>query len=797
MKKLIFLFLISASWVATGQAPQVDRYQYWFNQDEQSSVTVTLTPATQADVQLSLATASLPEGLNSFTIRFRDTENAWSAPLTRFFVKLPATQSGGTQKQVVAWEYGFNQDAMVMQSVTPAETIAIQELISVANLPEGLNSFSARFKDNTGTWSSMLTRFFVKVPEAQAGGQDKQIVGYEYWFNQDPSVWETVTPGTSISLTEVLGAASLPEGLNTFSIRFKDNTGTWSSVLSRFFVKQPVIDEGGLTPAIAGYQLWFNNDFGSAVTENFEGELTYALAQTLSAADLPQGLNTVSMRFKDNRGQWSSVLSKFFVKNPVQQGGEANLMTAYEYWLEDQEGNLVDLYGQEGRVMVTLDEPINPLLLELDLDLRMIPAGNYYLQFRFLDIRGHWSSVLSNEVEKTIMPYAYFEAEQTTFCGYGEVTFYNFSVDADEFVWSINGGIVSYDPELANYPLNGPGSYTVSLTASWSETGESHTYTVEDMIVVHTLPEVIINSDGDTEFCDGDSVVLSSSMEGIYQWATGETTQQITVTETGDYWLLFTDENQCEIYVGGVFVTVYELPDAQVLLPENGPWCEGDEIVIVAYPDDDSNSFIWSTGETTPEISVNQSGDYWVEVTDYNQCTAQSQPAEVIFHPLPEPSFSYEVNNYLVTFTNSTQGATTYTWDFGDGTSSTEMNPEHQYASAGEFEICLTATTDAGCSETHCQTMSITVGINPPGMISGERLYPVPFSQYLNISLPGQHQWQVIQVINPSGRIVSRMEAPRGQSIINLNTGEWDPGLYLILLTSGKGEQVTLKAMKQ
>ena len=45
-------------------------------------------------------------------------------------------------------------------------------------------------------------------------------------------------------------------------------------------------------------------------------------------------------------------------------------------------------------ILVTLDTPINPLLLELDLDLRMIPAGNYYLQFRLLDVRGHWSSVL-------------------------------------------------------------------------------------------------------------------------------------------------------------------------------------------------------------------------------------------------------------------------------------------------------------------------------------------------------------------------------------------------------------------
>lgn len=798
MKKQLFtLIALLAAWSVTGQSVLIDRYEYWFNQEDEARVVVNISPSAQSNIQLTLGTTALPEGLNSLTIRFRDTENAWSAPLTRFFVKLPLTESGGSQKQIVAWEYCFNQGERITQSVNAAGTIAIEEMISAAGLPDGLNTFSVRFRDNAGAWSTVLSRFFVKIPQTETGGQDKQIVGYEYWLNQDGAVWQAVNPGTNISLTEILDVASLPQGLNTFSIRFKDNTGAWSSVLSRFFVKQPVIEDGGETPAIAGYQLWFNNDFASAVTETFEGELTYALSETLSAADLPNGLNTVSVRFKDNRGQWSSVLSKFFVKNPIQETEGPNLMTAYEYWLEDPEGNLVDLSGQEGRILVNLDEPINPLLLELDLDLRMIPAGNYFLQFRFLDIRGQWSSVLASEIEKTPLPFAYFEAEQTIFCGYGEVTFYNFSVDADEFAWSINGGIVSYEPELANYQLNGPGIYTVSLTATWSETGESHTYTVEDMIVVHTLPEVIINSDGALEFCDGGSVVLSSSLEGIYQWATGETTQEITVTETGDYWLLFTDENQCEIYVGGVFVTVFELPDAQVLLPGNGPWCDGDEIVIVAYPDDNSNSYLWSTGETTPEIAVDQSGDYWVEVTDFNQCTAQSQPAEVIFHPLPEPSFSYEVNNYLVSFNNTSQGAATYYWDFGDGTHSTEMNPEHQYASAGAFEICLTATTDAGCIDTQCQTMSITVGINQPGLLSSEKVYPVPFNQYLNISLPEGHQWQVIQVINVSGRVITRREAPEEQGLVYLSTAEWDPGLYLIVLISRKGERTALRAIKQ
>jgi PKD repeat protein len=797
MKKLFSVIIFFTALSLSAQTALIDRYEYWFNQQVDARVTVNLAPVQQAEVQFSLSTIALPDGLNSFTIRFRDTEGSWSAPLTRFFVKTPITEGGGTQHQIVAWEYRFNQQEMVLQNVTPAESVTIEQMISAAALPDGLNTISMRFKDNSGAWSSMLSRFFVKMPETQEVGEEKQIVGYEYRFNQGESTWQGVTPGTTVNISEILDVDDLPDGLNTFSIRFKDDAGAWSSMLSRFFVKMPVVEQQGETAAITAYQVWFNNDFASLQETSVADETTYSLIQTLEASALPDGLNTVNIRFRDNRGHWSSTLSRFFVKLPGSDTGEPNLMTAYEYWLEDAEGNLFDAFGQEGRTIVELDEPENPMLLDLDLDLRRIPHGDYFLMFRFLDTRGAWSSVIASEIEKNALPFAYFEAEQTIFCGYGEVTFSNFSVDADEFVWGINDGIVSTDPELANYQLNGPGIYTVSLTAIWSETGASHTYTVENMIVVHELPEVLILSDGDTEFCDGGSVILSSNQEGIYLWATGETSAQITVTETGDYWLLLTDENQCEIYVPGVFVTVYELPDAQILLPDNEPWCAGDEIVILAYPETSNNSYLWSTGETTPEITVNQSGNYWVQVTDFYQCTAQSENAEIVFHPLPEAAFSFEVNNYFVSFSNTSQGAVSYLWDFGDGATSTDQNPQHQYSGAGQYEICLKAISEAGCEAIFCQTMSITVGVNDPLWLKGLNAYPVPFDNYLKISLPEGHQWQVIELLNITGQVMLRKEASPGADIFELNTAQWEPGIYMINLFGKDGNRENIKVLKR
>jgi gliding motility-associated-like protein len=51
-----------------------------------------------------------------------------------------------------------------------------------------------------------------------------------------------------------------------------------------------------------------------------------------------------------------------------------------------------------------------------------------------------------------------------------------------------------------------------------------------------------------------------------------------------------------------------------------------------------------------------------------------------------------------IQFNNSSTGANTFLWDFGDGTSSTEKNPVHTYNKKGNFTITLTATNTNSCS---------------------------------------------------------------------------------------------------
>jgi hypothetical protein len=58
--------------------------------------------------------------------------------------------------------------------------------------------------------------------------------------------------------------------------------------------------------------------------------------------------------------------------------------------------------------------------------------------------------------------------------------------------------------------------------------------------------------------------------------------------------------------------------------------------------------------------------------------------------------FSVSSNGYFVTYTNATTDAKSYKWDFGDGTTSTDVSPSHTYKTKGKFVVTLYATLNNG-----------------------------------------------------------------------------------------------------
>lgn len=111
----------------------------------------------------------------------------------------------------------------------------------------------------------------------------------------------------------------------------------------------------------------------------------------------------------------------------------------------------------------------------------------------------------------------------------------------------------------------------------------------------------------------------------------------------------------------------------------------------------------------------------------------------------PIASFQYAISetNYLeVTFTNYSQNATSYSWNFGDGETSTEQNPVHVFAAAGEYTVVLTAMNSADVTATFSQDITITDPDLAYKLLTGEvsktwKLYREGISMFMDPHWPG------------------------------------------------------------
>ncbi len=85
------------------------------------------------------------------------------------------------------------------------------------------------------------------------------------------------------------------------------------------------------------------------------------------------------------------------------------------------------------------------------------------------------------------------------------------------------------------------------------------------------------------------------------------------------------------------------------------------------------------------------------------------EPGTETDEPVASFQFAVDETNFLqVTFSNFSQHATSYSWDFGDGNTSTDEAPVHTYAASGSYDVTLTASNDAGVEAAQTQTITIT-----------------------------------------------------------------------------------------
>ena len=142
-------------------------------------------------------------------------------------------------------------------------------------------------------------------------------------------------------------------------------------------------------------------------------------------------------------------------------------------------------------------------------------------------------------------------------------------------------------------------------------------------------------------------------------------------------------------------------------------------------------SFYWDLGNGNTSTLANPTnlystpGSYTISLIAYdaagNSDTATyTNYITVIGKPAAHFSSSQVsscLDNNSYTFTNSSTGAATYLWDFGDGTTSTQTNPTHSYSLSGSFTVTLIATNTFGCQDVRIRNQYITIFPKPDASI--------------------------------------------------------------------------------
>lgn len=128
----------------------------------------------------------------------------------------------------------------------------------------------------------------------------------------------------------------------------------------------------------------------------------------------------------------------------------------------------------------------------------------------------------------------------------------------------------------------------------------------------------------DRSLCNNDELVLNAysySDNEIYIWNDGSMDSSITVNTPGTYSVQVAFENNCVLIDT---IEIFSAIDAISMLPSTLPLCEGTELEIdgsVLIPGAD---YLWSTGETSPTIEIDQGGIYTLEVT-VDSCVSMSE----------------------------------------------------------------------------------------------------------------------------------------------------------------------------
>lgn len=351
-------------------------------------------------------------------------------------------------------------------------------------------------------------------------------------------------------------------------------------------------------------------------------------------------------------------------------------------------------------------------------------AGTYTI--KLVGDFGGCKDSITKEVTVIERPQPKFDASQKIFCKLpATVNFTNQTTGGGIAIWDFGDGTGS-TLDNPTHTYNTAGSYTVTLTIR-NRNGCMESTTVNNFIVIDT-PRLSIHNlprTGCAPITIQPTVTVQSNHTiAGYLWKFGDGTTSTSATPTHQY------TNPGSYHVTLVYTTSTGCTDSIVMVnavragtKPSAAFTINPILACALQPvsfTDNSNGgvdqWLWSFGDggsstlQNPGYQYSDTGSFHVQLIVFNNtCPDTLRKLNAVYIKPPIAVFAVQNNctdKYTKVFTDASIGATSWAWDFGDGSSSTQKNNTHTYTKAGAYQVTLTVKND-NCTNTYTRTVFV------------------------------------------------------------------------------------------
>ncbi len=308
------------------------------------------------------------------------------------------------------------------------------------------------------------------------------------------------------------------------------------------------------------------------------------------------------------------------------------------------------------------------------------------------------------------------------------------------------------------------GSYIVTVTDANGCKG------VSNSIVINpgSSPTVSISANRNPICPYDSSTICPSTNFAQYHWSNGPVTQCLSVSQTGSYQLSVIDNIGCPAVSNTVDIAINQLPVATITASKD-TICSSEKSTICTFPAFDI--YRWNNNDSIGCIKTSQAGNYYVTVTDFNGCTAESNHVGITVHQTQPIAIS------VVGDTLQVYNEVSYQWYLAGNLIPNATSNIYVANSVGEYGVSVIDSN--GCAS-NATINFLSIGDVPSSYM---QLYPNPSAGGWHLAVNDNLIGADLEVFDDKGRVIFKSKIENSRTDIAFEAAS---GIYFMHINTSR-----------